>query len=148
MCYALFVDCWLFVVYCLISLGCWKLVDGYWSLVVCCWLLVVAWYWLLVSHYLVFEKVHLWTHCVYCQQWCLFWCHNAITVNICRALVAKRLVRDNTNWRLVSSSCNTLFCHPVTPEYRPKLAFEAGSGQTIRIKFFVFFLNITISGYR
>ena len=47
MCHVLFVDYWLFVVYCLMSLGCWLLLVGCWLLVVGCWLLVIA-HWLLV----------------------------------------------------------------------------------------------------
>ena len=91
--------CWLLVVCCLLFDVSWLLEIGRWLLAIdclllavcCCIVLVVRR--ALVSHYSVFEKLHLWTHHVYCQHWCLFRCHNAITLNIWRALAAKRLVR-------------------------------------------------------
>ena len=78
-CYVLFVDCWLFVVYCLMPLGCWLSVDGYWLLVVGCWLLV--------------KNTFVNTSCIVNSG--VFFgviTHKAITLNICRALAAKRLV--------------------------------------------------------
>ena len=41
-CYVLCVDCWLIVVYRLVSLGCWLLVVGGWLLVIGHWFLVVG----------------------------------------------------------------------------------------------------------